>query len=242
MKLMQLHRDDLIVYVKRETDKRALIVHPHFVDLADELRALGGIDVPDPARTYINSNLRAFPAYASDNRTTEGRHGFAIGVGTKSLETLLTVLQDKATIETPEGKVRTVAPEDNPITERERLCAARIGQGEFRDALLIYWRGTCPVAGVDYGAILRASHIKSWSESSNAERLDPFNGILLSAHIDALFDRHLITFEDDGRLRISTAVSVENRSRLGLLDDMIIDGLGPRHAPFLAHNRAQFKR
>lgn len=134
-----------------------------------------------------------------------------------------------------------MAPEDNPLTERERLCAARIGQGEFRDALLIYWSGTCPVARVDHGAILRASHIKAWSKSSNVERLDPFNGILLCAHIDALFDRHLITFEDDGRLRVSAAVSAENRSRLGLLDDVMIDGLDRRHAPFLAHHRAQFQ-
>ncbi|MBR1152039.1 HNH endonuclease [Bradyrhizobium sp. JYMT SZCCT0428] len=240
-KLMQLRRGDLIVYVKRETDTRALVAHPHFVGLADKLRAIVGIDVPDPARTYVNSNLRAFPAYA-DHRASERRHGFAIGIGANRLGTLLGFLQREATIATPDGEVRTVASEDNPLTERERLSAARIGQGEFRDALLIYWGGACPVARVDHGAILRASHIKAWSESSNVERLDPFNGILLCAHIDALFDRHLITFEDDGRLRISTAVSAENRARLGLLEDMTIGGLDPRHAPYLAHHRAQFLR
>lgn len=239
-KLVQLRRGDLIVYVKRETDKRALVIHPHFIDLADELRGLAGIDVPNPPRTYVNSNLRAFPAYVADHRATEGRHGFAIGVGANHLGRLLSLLQGAATIMTPDGEVRTVASEDNPLTEHERLSAARIGQGLFRDALLFYWQGTCPVAGVDHGTILRASHIKAWSEASNVERLDPFNGILLCAHIDALFDRHLITFEDDGRLRISPVVSTENRARLGLREDMIIHGLDSRHAPYLAHHRAQF--
>lgn len=240
-KLVQLCRGDLILYVKRATYTRSIVLHPHFVGLADELRSLGGIDVPYPARTYVNSNLRAFPAYTADHRTSEGRHGFAIGVTADGLKALIRVLERRSKIETPDGEVRTVASEDNPLTERELLSAARIGQGEFRDALLIYWGGACPVAGVDHTPLLRASHIKAWSKSSNAERLDPFNGILLCAHIDALFDRHLITFEDDGRLRISSAVSPDNRVRLGLSDDLTIEGLTPRHAPYLAHHRALFQ-
>jgi len=239
-KLVQLRRGDLTVYVKRETDTRALVLHPHFVGLADELRNLGDIDVPDPARTYVNSNLRAFPAYVADHRASVGRHGFAIGIDANRLATLLDLLERGATIATPEGEVRAVASEDNPLTERERLSAARVGQGEFRDALLIYWDGACPVAEVDHGALLRASHIKAWSKATNVERLDPFNGILLCAHIDALFDRHLITFEDDGRLRISAAVSPENRARLGLSENLTIAGFDPRHAPYLAHHRALF--
>lgn len=240
-KVVQLRRGDHTVYVKRATDTRALVLHPHFVDLADELRGLGGVDVPSPARTYVNSNLRAFPAYTADHRASEGRHGFAIGVSGNRLTTLIGVLERGAKIATPDGEVRTVASEENPLTERERLSAARIGQGEFRDALIIYWDGACPVAGVDHAPLLRASHIKSWSKSSNAERLDPFNGILLCAHIDALFDRHLITFEDDGRLRISSVVSPNNRARLGLSDDVTIEGLDPRHATYLAHHRALFQ-
>lgn len=229
------------MYVKRATDIRALVLHPHFLDFADELRAFGGVDVPSPARTYVNSNLRAFPPYTADHRASEGRNGFAIGVSGNRLTTLIGVLERGAKIATPDGEVRTVASEENPLTERERLSAARIGQGEFRDALIIYWDGACPVAGVDHAPLLRASHIKAWSKSSNAERLDPFNGLLLCAHIDALFDRHLITFEDDGRLRICSLVSPDNRDRLGLSDGVTIEGLDPRHAAYLAHHRALFQ-
>lgn len=240
-KLAQLRRGDLVVYVKRETQTRPLVLHPHFLDIAEELRSLGGVEVPFPARTYVNSNLRAFPAYRADHRESEGRHGFAVGVEANRLGALIALLERSATIPTPEGDVRAVAPEEDPLTERERLQAARIGQGEFRDALMIYWGGACPVAGVDHAALLRASHIKPWSEATDAERLDPFNGLLLCAHVDALFDRHLLTFEDDGRIHISSLVSAENRERLGLKATMRISGLDPRHAPYLAHHRSRFQ-
>jgi len=240
-KLVQLRRGTFIVYVKRETLTRPLVLHPHFLNLAEDLRAMGGIDVPDPARTYVNSNLRAFPVYLADHRKSAGRHGFAIGVGAGRLAALIGLLDQAATIATNEGEVRVIAPEDDPLTECERLQAARVGQGDFRNELLIYWDGTCPVAGVDHTGLLRASHIKPWSESTNTERLDPYNGLLLCAHIDALFDRHLITFEDDGCILISTAVSAENRERLGLRCDLKIPGLDTRHAPSLAHHRRQFQ-
>ncbi len=240
-KLVQLRRDDLVVYVKLETELRPLVVHPHYIDVADALRALGGVDLPDPARAYINSNLRAFPAYHADHRESEGRYGFAIGVDTNRLGAVISLLEQRAKIWTPEGPVRTVAPEDDPLTERERLQAARVGQGQFRDALMIYWKGACPVAGVDHAGVLRASHIKAWRDASNAERLDPFNGLLLSAHIDALFDKHLLTFENDGRMRISSQISPENRARLGLDPSARIMGLDARHGPYLAYHRARFQ-
>lgn len=239
-KLVQVRRGELVVYVKRETERRPLVVHPHYIDRAEDFLALGGVDVPNPARTYINSNLRAFPAFYADHRESEGRHGFAIGVDASRLRALVTLLEEGATISTPDGYVRVVASQDDPLTEQERLQAARIGQGEFRDALMVYWKGACPVAGVDHSTLLRASHIKPWSEASNAERLDPFNGLLLCAHIDALFDRHLITFEDDGLIKISSLVSAENRNRLGLDPTCRIAGLVARHRPFLAHHRSLF--
>jgi hypothetical protein len=96
-----------------------------------------------------------------------------------------------------------------------------------------------PVAGVDHLPILRASHIKPWKDASNTERLDPFNGLLLSAHVDALFDRGLISFEDDGKLLISRALSRANVSRLAIAPNSKIVGLKPQHAPYLAHHRTR---
>jgi predicted restriction endonuclease len=55
--------------------------------------------------------------------------------------------------------------------------------------------------------MLRASHIKPWSKSSNRDRLNPSNGILLAAHLDALFDCRLISFADDGTMLVSAQVA-----------------------------------
>lgn len=82
-------------------------------------------------------------------------------------------------------------------TTRKRLIDARLGQGNFRERLIEYWMG-CAVTGLTLVNILRASHIKPWHLSSNFERLDAFNGLLLSPNMDALFDQGYISFTKQG--------------------------------------------
>jgi hypothetical protein len=102
-------------------------------------------------------------------------------------------------------------------TTRLMLIQARLGQGRFRDDLLRIWNSSCAVTGCSITEILRASHIKPWRKClNNKEKLDPQNGLLLSAHIDALFDCGLISFQDDGAILISTRVSLRERKNLGL--------------------------
>ncbi|HEA3088998.1 TPA: HNH endonuclease [Aeromonas salmonicida] len=84
-------------------------------------------------------------------------------------------------------------------TEKLQLVKSRRGQGLFRSRLEQI-ETACRVTGVTNKALLIASHIKPWSECNNAERLDGYNGLLLSPHIDKLFDRGWITFTDSGDL------------------------------------------
>ena len=73
-------------------------------------------------------------------------------------------------------------------TEAERLVIQRVGQDIFRDRLMTYWQGRCPLTGITDPALLRASHIVAWRDcTSDAERLDVHNGLLLSALWDAAF-------------------------------------------------------
>nr|MCU0732345.1 HNH endonuclease [Hyphomonas sp.] len=84
-------------------------------------------------------------------------------------------------------------------TEVERIVKERVGQGYFRRALMDYWGGRCPLTGIAEEALLRASHIIPWVKcTSDADRLDVYNGLLLAAHWDAAFDRGLVSFGDDG--------------------------------------------
>lgn len=100
-------------------------------------------------------------------------------------------------------------------TEAERLVVQRIGQDIFRDRLMHYWQGRCPLTGISDPALLRASHIIPWADcESDAERLDVYNGLLLSALWDAAFDRALVTFDDDGRPEFSPSLSEQARAEL----------------------------
>jgi hypothetical protein len=84
-------------------------------------------------------------------------------------------------------------------TEAERLVIQRVGQDVFREALLRYWNGRCPLTGITDLSLLRASHIVPWAECrTDAHRLDVHNGLLLSALWDAAFDAGLVSFDDDG--------------------------------------------
>jgi HNH endonuclease len=95
-------------------------------------------------------------------------------------------------------------------TTRKALVDARLGQGRFRNELVRRWGYACAVTGCKISSLLRASHIKPWRSSSNAERLDPANGFLLAAHLDALFDAGLISFGDDGQMLLTDRLPAED--------------------------------
>jgi putative restriction endonuclease len=102
-------------------------------------------------------------------------------------------------------------------TEVERLQKARIGQDRFRSALMDYWNAACPLTGIREPALLRASHIIPWAEcQTDQERLNVYNGLLLSALWDAAFDTGLVTFDDRGRAVASSRLERDAREALGL--------------------------
>lgn len=101
-------------------------------------------------------------------------------------------------------------------TTRIALVQARVGQGLYRRLLLRRWAGACAVTGCTVNAVLRASHCKPWRRSSNVERLDANNGLLLCANLDALFDAGLIAFNDNGAMLIAEQLSESERAQLNL--------------------------
>lgn len=89
-----------------------------------------------------------------------------------------------------------------PNTQKQQLVLARVGQGLFRlNVERIELR--CRVTGLMDKRMLIASHIKPWKDSTNEERLDGYNGFLLSPHVDKLFDKGWISFDNVGTLLVS---------------------------------------
>ena len=127
-------------------------------------------------------------------------------------------------------------------TEREATVRQRVGQNLFREGLMALWGGRCAITGLDTPELLRASHAKPWADSSDIERLDVFNGLLLAAHWDAAFDSGLITISTNGHIVTSAALSDATIDVLNLSDDLCIR-LQPQHEPYLVwHRERVFKQ
>jgi hypothetical protein len=141
----------------------------------------------------------------------------------------------------PLGKFRFAIRNLPRTTEAERLVIQRIGQDLFRQALIEYWNGRCPITGITDPALLRASHIVPWSEcESDEQRLDVHNGLLLSALWDAAFDAGLVSFADDGGVLISPELGAEAKQQFGASAHRTIQGLTSLHQSNLQWHRTRY--
>ena len=122
-------------------------------------------------------------------------------------------------------------------TMRQSLITTRRGQGKYRERLIQYWQG-CAVTGYSNIRLLVASHIKPWRESTNSERLDPYNGLLLTANLDKAFDLNFITFSTDGKILISDELG--DYQLLGIHPDMKVP-LEKHHQEFMEFHRGNFR-
>jgi HNH endonuclease len=123
-------------------------------------------------------------------------------------------------------------------SEKITLIKARLGQGKFRSDLDTIWQNTCAVTGCGIREVLRASHIKPWNQCSNKqERLTSDNGLLLAAHIDALFDEGLVSFDNLGSLLTSNKITKAECDRLGLAGGKLRKRPTPGQQRFLTFHR-----
>ena len=130
--------------------------------------------------------------------------------------------------------------DSNPPSKTEVLALVkqRRGQDIFRAALMDYWGGACAVTGISVPELLRASHAKPWANcATDAERLNVFNGFLLCAHLDALFDRGLMTFDSSGGVIFSPKLSEETRQLLNLNESQSLRWISGSHESFLQWHR-----
>ena len=117
---------------------------------------------------------------------------------------------------TPAGPGQTSPAAPLAKTTVQQLIDARLGQGKFRADLLASFGSRCPVTGLAEPKLLRASHIRPWSESSNVDRLDPENGLLLAAGLDAAFDCGFVGFDIAGALLVKAGFPASGLVALGI--------------------------
>ena len=134
-------------------------------------------------------------------------------------------------------KLETKLPNE---TERRGLVTSRVGQGAYRKRIIHRWEYKCAVTGFDKLNILIASHIVPWSDSNDNERLDVHNGILLSPTYDALFDKHLITFNNQGKIILANTIEKQAFLKIGVTGDEKIQNLSHFNLEYLEKHRVRF--
>ncbi|RYF89516.1 MAG: HNH endonuclease [Chitinophagaceae bacterium] len=127
-------------------------------------------------------------------------------------------------------------------TERKGLVTSRVGQGAYRKSVLYRWDFSCAVTGYNKKEVLIASHIVPWCDATDNQRLDVNNSVLLSPTYDALFDRHLISFEDSGKIILSDQLQHTSFDRLGVTGKERIQSFSRENLQYLEVHRGGLVR
>jgi hypothetical protein len=186
------------------------------------------LDIPVNVRDRFDEILPLLPIkYSPFQRDTNGNSGYLYPcneqLAIKLLELIseLNIYQvDEEQLELSVDEVRRT--ENNALipviaaTESEAKTKIRLGQQKFRRDLMPLWQGKCALCGIHLPELLRASRSKPWKDSTNAERLDPYNGMLLCANHNALYEKGLMAFDGQGRLHVSSIISEEDYLMYGL--------------------------
>ncbi len=194
----------------------------------------GEIDEP---LTNINS-YRKLLAYDEKIRKLEEfqiRDSKGKGMYSAALNHYLRFLADLSQVDANTDINQVMSDKTLSETEKTILVNTRMGQGQFRAKLVQMWGG-CALTGYRNTQLLLASHIKPWRDSTNEERLDKFNGLLLLANLDKAFDLGFISFSDNGKLLISR--ELEQPEMIGLKEDMSFNIMN-EHKRYLGYHRAE---
>ena len=127
-------------------------------------------------------------------------------------------------------------------TTVQQLIDARLGQGKFRADLILAFGGECPITGLSKTKLLRASHIRRWCDSSNFDRLDVQNGLLLAAGVDAAFECGYVGFDASGGLLVRQGFNQNCLTALGIPTQgtLAAEYLTPRRLAQLAYHQKKF--
>lgn len=224
--------------VSQPMAKAPLVVHP------DDLRRLSGV-----AQTSAGMVFEHEPFKGASTKYEGGVLGQDLSLADESaVDAFVAAVLDLPSAPQPIDPMILVAAtadidtglRGRIVTEttRKALIDARVGQGRFREGLMRIWHRRCAVTGCGVEQVLVASHAVPWRENKEPETcLDPYNGLLLTASIDKLFDQHLISFDQEGRLLCKSNLSVSDLQSLGLAADARLRTLAPQHLPYLAAHR-----
>jgi hypothetical protein len=166
--------------------------------------------------------------------TSTGRHGLGnVSAGDKQIWDDFHNDWEKLTIECAEllekydfektvdsnPEIKTKMPESFTGETKVVTVNARIGQTFFRKVVLASYQNKCCMSGLAIPNLLIASHIVPWGEAKD-KRLNPSNGLCLSAIHDKAFDKGLMTVTTEYVIIVSKIINDDISKQAKLLQNL----------------------
>lgn len=115
-------------------------------------------------------------------------------------------------------------------------------QNFFKKKLFKLWSAECVITKVKNKNLLIGAHIKPWSKSNDTEKIDEYNGLLLAPGPDKIFELGLISFEDNGKIIISSQLSNEDLTKLNINKNLILNFKDEHKKYIKYHREIKFKK
>ncbi|WP_302654048.1 HNH endonuclease [uncultured Clostridium sp.] len=205
------------------------------------------LDSPVSIDDNISDILELCPSkYSPFTKEGRGSQGYLFEIGKDFGDYLLKLATDRNSIDITEitqidekyiEEINSLIHKFKDETEKNRIIKARIGQGLFKEKLL-YRSCQCAICGLNIKSLLIASHCKPWGNATNKERLDVNNGLLLCPTHDALFDKGLITFKENGKIIISKEIQ-ESQYKLLNIDEYVRLDFRSEQLPYIKYHREE---
>lgn len=126
-------------------------------------------------------------------------------------------------------------------TESEAKMKLRKGQQKFTQGLSPLWDHQCALCEIDLPELLRATHSKPWKDSTDEERLDIYNGLLLCCNHEILYEQGYIAFDGSGKIHISSKIDPSEYGRYSIHAKMRVNRREENKPYFKWHKRNVFR-
>ena len=214
-------------------DTDGWLVQVDYEEINNPLKPKNHMDILGPLLSDRYSPIRADGG---------GNQVYLAEISKAMATSLLSLIGHQLDVAIEEGEEREIKNRtDIDVTEKYQLVRSRVGQGQYRKNLERHEAG-CRITGITDKRFLTASHIKPWVKSNDFEKLDGNNGLLLSPHIDRLFDRGYISFQDNGQLIFSPSLPSEVMTAWGLNNPAKVKPLTNKQSFYMNFHRSEIFR
>jgi len=167
----------------------------------------------DPAITA--SGRKGLPGASSlDRKTWQEFQENLNEIGYESQKIMDKLAEKEKTLEQLSSNNETLNIESYYGETKKIEISSRIRQSFFRKTILSSYENRCCMSSINTNSLLIASHIVPWSKDQK-NRLNPSNGLCLSALHDKAYDQGLITVTPDFKIIVSKNLQENETSKIG---------------------------